>query len=155
MAPFEQKRALAVAKHAGGRPSEYRPEYCDLVIEKMAEGYSLTAFAGFIRMSKEAVYKWMTVHSEFADAVSRARPARVTALEAKLLRSRKGAETTAAMFALRNADPAEWRDVRNVQHDHAHRVETLTDAQLFAIASGKALGDSDVIDADFERVATS
>ena len=73
-------------------------------------------------------------HSEFADAVSRARSARVLWWEQKLMRSRKGAETTASIFALRNADPSEWRDVRNVQHDHSHTIANLTDEQLLAIA---------------------
>lgn len=78
------------------------------------------------------------VHRELSDAVSRARMTRVAALEVKLLRSRKGAETTASIFALRNADPSEWRDVRSVQHDHNVTIATLTDEQLFAIASGRA-----------------
>jgi hypothetical protein len=146
MAPFAQKRMLAhlnPAKHAGGRPSEYRPEYCEAVIAFMAQGYSLSAFCGSIGKSRDQIYSWITLHSEFSNAVSRARMARVAALEVKLLKSRKGAETSASIFALRNADPTEWRDIRNVQHDHAHRIETLTDAQLNAIAAGQigVIGD--------------
>lgn len=155
MAPFEQKRMLAHVKHAGGRPTEYRPEYCDAVIEAMSRGLSLTAFAGTIRVARETVYKWMSVHREFSDAVSRAKPARVLSLETKLLTSRKGAETTAAIFALRNADPTEWRDVRNVQHDHAHSVQVLTDAQLNAIAAGQSAGDAGVIDASYEDITAT
>jgi hypothetical protein len=147
MAPFAQKRLLAHEKHAGGRPSEYKPEYCDLVIEKMAEGLSLAAFAGTLKVSREAIYNWMSVHSEFSDAVSRARSTRLLWWEQKLMRSRKGAETTASIFALRNADPSEWRDVRNVQHDHSHTIANLTDEQLLAIASGRA-SDVTVIEHD-------
>jgi hypothetical protein len=105
-----------------------------------------------IGVSRESVYAWIKTHSEFSDAVARARPARLLWLERKLLRSRKGAETTAAIFALRNADPTEWRDVKHTEHSHKLAVETLSDAQLFAIASGKHPGDASVIDADFERV---
>jgi hypothetical protein len=148
MAPFAQRRELAHLKHPGGRPSEYRPEYCQLVIEKMREGVSLTGFAALIGVSKEAIYNWMTLHREFSDAVARARPARVLWWEQKLMRSRKGAETTASIFALRNADPTEWRDIRNVQHDHNVRVEALTDQQLFAIASGCPAGDGQVIEGE-------
>ena len=155
MAPFPQKHLMAHEKPGIGRPSEYRPEYCQQVIEFMGQGYSLTAFAGSIRVSRNAVYEWCRAHQAFGDAVSRARPARVAALEAKLLRSRKGAETSAAMFALKNADPTEWRDLKQVQHGHNVNIATLTDAQLFAIASGKPAGETDVIDAEFERVATS
>lgn len=159
MAPFAQKHLPAHLRPenqpATGRPSEYRPEYCDMVLEFMGQGYSLTAFAGSIRMARVTVYEWIKRHPAFANAVARARPARVAALEAKLLRSRKGAETSAAMFALKNADPTEWRDLKHTQHDHNVRIETLTDAQLYAIAGGNSAPDSDVIDAEFERVATS
>jgi hypothetical protein len=117
----------------------------------MAQGYSLTAFAGSIRVARDTVYAWIKSYSAFSDAVTRARAARVAALETKLLRSRKGAETTAAIFALRNADPTEWRDVKHTEHTHTLAVETLTDAQLYAIASGVHAGDASVIDAEFER----
>jgi hypothetical protein len=150
MAPFPQ--VTVPAHYRAGRPSEYLPEYCEAVISFMAQGYSLTAFAGSIRVARDTVYEWIKRHSEFSDAVSRARAARVQALEAKLLRSRKGAETSAAVFALKNADPVEWRDVKHTEHSHKLAVETLSDAQLFAIASGKHPGDASVIDADFERV---
>jgi hypothetical protein len=123
-----------------------------MVIEFMAQGYSLTAFAGSIRKSREAVYTWIRVHREFADAVTRARSARVAALEAKLLRSRKGAETTAAIFALKNAEPTEWRDLKHTSHVHSLKPSDLTDAQLNAIASGASPADAGVIEGDFSVV---
>lgn len=162
MAPFKQTTVPAHLKDpqwGRGRPSEYRPEYCEAVIEYMGQGYSLTAFAGSIRVARDTVYEWVKAHREFSDAVSRARGARVAALETKLLRSRKGAETSASIFALKNADPVEWRDVKHTEHKHSVAVETLTDAQLFAIASGVSPGDAGVIDATYtresERDATS
>src|SRR6266850_1123420 len=95
-----------------GRPTLYRPEYCQMVIDKMAQGFSLTAFAGTIGVSKNAVYEWIRAHADFGDAVSRARPARTLWLETKLMRSREGAEAAATIFALRNADPEEWCNVK-------------------------------------------
>lgn len=155
MAPFPQVRPMAHEKHAGGRPSEYRPEYCDLVIETTrSEGISLTAFAGLIGVARDTVYEWMTRHREFSDACARAKAARSLWWERKLGRSRKGAETTASIFALRNIDPTEWRDVRSVQHDHNVRVETLSDAQLYAVAAGKELSDAHTIEGECERVDT-
>jgi hypothetical protein len=61
-------------------------------------------------------------------------------LETKLLRSRLGAETSAAIFALRNADPTEWRDIKHTEHAHMDCADQLTDAQLYAIAA-RALPD--------------
>jgi hypothetical protein len=153
VAPFPQTTLMAHQKHARGRPSEYQPEYCELVIEFMAQGYSLTAFAGHIRKARDTVYGWISLHREFSDAVSRARSARTAALEAKLLRSRKGAETTAAIFALKNAQPDEWRDLKHTETMHLHAMAQLSDAQLMAIAAGKVgdVGDG-VIDGTCERL---
>ncbi|QOZ68869.1 hypothetical protein [Bradyrhizobium arachidis] len=157
MAPFKQTTIPAHYRNGQtfGRPSQYKPEYCEVVIEFMGQGYSLTAFAGHIRQSKDAVYDWIRAHADFSHAVSRARAARIAALEAKLLRARKGAETSAAVFALKNADPEEWRDVRSVDHQHSLKAEQLTDAQLYAIASQKAGAHGTVIEGEIiERSET-
>jgi formylmethanofuran dehydrogenase subunit A len=150
MAPFRQTTMPAHMRpeYRTGRPSEFRPEYCELVIEHMSKGYSLTAFAGLIRVARDSVYEWIKAERAFSDAVARARSARVNALEIKLLRSRKGAETSAAIFALRNACPDEWRDIKHTEHNHHHTVETLTDAQLYAIAGQSGA----VIDGEYSRV---
>lgn len=156
MAPFPLTTLQAHEKHAGGRPSEYRPEYCALLLESTkAEGISLAAFAGVIGVARDTIYEWRKQHREFSDACSRAKPMRQLWWERKLGRSRKGAETAASMFALRNIDPTEWRDVRQVQHQHAHAVQTLTDTQLFAIAAGSTAGDAGVIDADYEDISAT
>jgi hypothetical protein len=121
----------------------------------MSQGYSLTAFAGSIRQSRDAIYDWIRAHSEFSHAVSRARAARVLWLEGKLLRAKKGAETSAAIFALKNACPAEWRDVKQTEHHHSLSIDKLTDEQLHAIASGvdpADVGVTGIIEGDFERL---
>jgi hypothetical protein len=141
-----------IAKHAGGRPSDYRPEYCEAVEAFMAQGYSLTAFAGSISQARDTIYEWMRAHREFSDAVNRARPKRVAALETKLLTARRGGEVAASIFALKNADPTEWREVRTTQHVHAI-AERMTDAELFAIASGRHPGEGSTIEGDFTRVS--
>lgn len=164
MAPFAQKRVLAhlkpeteprIPNGPGGRPSEYKPEYCDLVRQMMMdEGISLTAFAGHVGVARETVYAWTSAHREFSDAVSRARSARTLWLERKLLRSKKGAETTAAIFALKNAQPDEWRDLKHIESTHLHAIAQLTDAQLMAIAQGLQPASTDVIDVTPQRLGS-
>lgn len=53
----------------GGRPTMYKPEYCEKVIECMGKGLSVHAFAGEVGVSKDAVYAWRDKHSEFAEAI--------------------------------------------------------------------------------------
>lgn len=154
MAPFPRTTLMAHEKHAGGRPSEYRPEYCEMVIEHMSKGYSLTSFAGSIRKNRNAVYEWMRTHAEFGDAVTIARSARVTELERQLLRVERGGEVAARIFALKNADPTEWRDQKYTQHQHVIDASQLSDAQLHAIAAGGSASDAGVIEGEFTRTAT-
>lgn len=61
------------ARHPGGRPSDYKPEYCEKVVEYCGEGFTLTSFCAEIDIGKETVYRWIDTHKEFRDACSRAR----------------------------------------------------------------------------------
>lgn len=52
---------------AGGRPTKYKPEYCEQLIEHMSEGYSYESFAGVIGVAKDTIYQWEK-HQEFSDS---------------------------------------------------------------------------------------
>lgn len=55
-------------KNKGGRPSEYKPEYCKKLIAHMSEGLSYESFAGLIGTKKQTLYNWEEKHPEFLDA---------------------------------------------------------------------------------------
>lgn len=93
-----------------GRPSEYDPSFCDLARSFMAKGYSISALAGEIGVDRSSLYEWEKVHPEFSHALKQSRFMRVRALENKLLTAEIGPHVTAAIFALKNAMPDEWRD---------------------------------------------
>ncbi len=98
-----------------GRPTLYEPEFCAQVVAYMAKGFSLTAFAGHIRVARETIYEWARVHPEFSDAVKVAMGCRVEVLEEGLLdTSMPSPQITARIFALKNASPQDWRD----RHEH-------------------------------------
>jgi hypothetical protein len=61
------------------------------------------------------------------------RAARVAALEAKLLSTSQGVGVTAAIFALKNADPDEWQDRYYTENKVNVSVEQMSDAELLAI----------------------
>ena len=54
--------------HAGGRPTDYREEYCELLIEHMAKGYSFESFAGLVGASKQTIYDWTSANPQFLDS---------------------------------------------------------------------------------------
>lgn len=112
-----------------GRPSEYKPDFCNAVIDFMSKGYSLTAFAGSIRMARDTVYDWCKKYPDFSDAVNQARATRITKLESGLFEA-EGSQVTAHIFALKNACPAEWKDVQHVENNNRIEVSVSCD-QMF------------------------
>ena len=56
-----------------GRPSEYKAEYCDAVIEYGKLGKSLAWMAAELDVHKDTIYEWIKVYPEFSDAMARAR----------------------------------------------------------------------------------
>lgn len=94
---------------------EYRPEFCDKVVEIMAGGLSLTAFAGEIGVSRFTLGEWMKAHPEFAAAVERGKAKRAKALEEVLLKAETGAKVAAHVFALKTAEKEEWSEVDEVR----------------------------------------
>ena len=102
--------------HPGGRPTKYKPDYCDQVIDFMGDGYSLTAFAGEISVARSTINEWMKAHSEFSEAVKIGQAKRTRKLEQGLLSEEVGPKVTARIFALKNADPEGWKDKQEHQH---------------------------------------
>ena len=59
------KPPMAVIKHAGGRPTDYRPEYCDLVILWGSKGKSAAWVAGELGCTAQTLTNWQTANPEF------------------------------------------------------------------------------------------
>lgn len=116
MSDEKQSPLDAKEKKGRGRPSAYVPAYCEEVNVILATGLSLTAFAGHIGVSRDTVNEWRRVHPDFSDAVKDAIAKRVLALEQRLLSSSSGPQVTSTIFALKNADPEEWRDKLHTEH---------------------------------------
>jgi len=56
-----------------GRPTDYRPEYCDTVIELGKLGKSVVQMACALDVAKSTLYLWAETIPEFSDAFTRAR----------------------------------------------------------------------------------
>jgi transposase len=53
-----------------GRPTKYKPEYCELLIEHMKAGLSFEAFGGVVAggVAKDTIYGWVRKYPAFSDA---------------------------------------------------------------------------------------
>ena len=58
-----------------GRPTKYKPEFCQLLVEHMAKGYSFESFAGLdeVDVDRDTLYEWRSTQEEFSDALRRGR----------------------------------------------------------------------------------
>lgn len=57
-----------------GRPSKYKPEYCQQLIEHMASGLSFETFAAVVnpRVNQDTLHEWVKVHEDFSEAKGQA-----------------------------------------------------------------------------------
>jgi hypothetical protein len=58
-------------KRPHGRPTLYRPEYCDLLVQHLADGLSFESFGGLVDVSKQTLYDWAVAQPKFLEAKSR------------------------------------------------------------------------------------
>lgn len=63
----------ATKKRPVGRPSKYKPEFCEQIIELGKQGKSIAQMAAAFDVDKASVYDWAASHEEFSTALARAR----------------------------------------------------------------------------------
>lgn len=99
---------------SAGRPSLYREEYAERVIEFCRDGYTLTAFAGEIGVARSTINEWISAHPEFSEAVSRAKALKARWWEERArevaLKGGQGGQATMIIFGLKNHAPDDFRD---------------------------------------------
>jgi hypothetical protein len=59
-----------------GRPSRYKKEYCQKLIEHMSQGLSFETFAAVVDVDRDTIYEWVKVYKDFSDAKKKAMPKR-------------------------------------------------------------------------------
>lgn len=125
-------------KNKGGRPTKYNPIYCDQAIEFMGQGYSLTAFAGSIDVSRDTVYEWQSKHVEFSDAIKMARAKGQMRWEERLRDQAisNSGNTGAIAFAMKNLYADDWREKQEIEHKVSTDLADLLDARRNKTQSG-------------------
>jgi hypothetical protein len=91
----------------------YREAYDEQVEQAMGEGYSLTAFAGLIGVSRRVVDGWIADYPAFAEAVGRGQARRLMHWERAALEvvERGGAGAASViLFGLKTLGGDDWAD---------------------------------------------
>jgi hypothetical protein len=63
----------AKVKRPVGRPTKYKPEYCERVIALGKEGYSHAELAADLEVDKASMYRWAEEHEDFRTALHAAK----------------------------------------------------------------------------------
>lgn len=117
-----------------GRPTDYKAEYGNEILELMATGLSLAASAAALGFHRQRVYEWMERHPDFADTVKLAQVKRQLFLEKRLLSAEAGPVVTSTIFALKNAGPEDWREKQEIDHKSSDGSMTPARIELVALA---------------------
>lgn len=101
-----------------GRPTKYKPEYCQAVIDHMQDGASLTSFAAEIEVARSSINVWMEENPEFSEAVTRAKAKCAAWWErvGRNLAMTGEGNATMVVFGLKNMSADDWRDKQQVEH---------------------------------------
>jgi hypothetical protein len=125
-----------------GRPTKYRPEYCDQVIAHMKEGASLTSFAAELCVARSTINEWMANNPEFSESVKIGKAACAAWWE-RLGRNNAmsgDGNATLVIFGLKNMAPEDWRDRR--EFEHSNPDGSLAPTKIIIQAASDANGNN-------------
>jgi hypothetical protein len=110
-------------KHAGGRPTLYRPEFGEKIAEAMATGLSAEAAASSVGISARSLYEWQSKHDEFAQAIQEGRQRALLWWEGRALALADGAPGSAQIVSLglrnRSRSASGWVETQKLEHTGA------------------------------------
>jgi hypothetical protein len=156
---------MAKLKHAGGRPTLYRREMCDRLVDAMAGGLTAEAAAARIGISARSLFYWQQRHPEFLQAIQEGRQRSQLWWEERALAMASGeaGNTQIVMLGLRNRSRAAtgWNnDTVKLEHtgpeggpvevkaEHKIDIESLSHEQRDQLReillAAKALGIKEV-----------
>jgi len=137
------------------RPSKYKSEFVNQAIDLCKNGATDRELADFFKVSESTLNLWKLKHDKFSEAVKVAKTVADDRVVASLYRKALGFSTddvhisnymgkititpiikhyppdaTAAIFWLKNRVPAEWRDVKAIEHSGNMGDKELGDMNL-------------------------
>lgn len=115
-----------------GRPSKYKPEFCQVMIDEMKEGAAIEEVALELDIHKDTLYEWCKVYPDFSDAKKKG----VALSEGWWMREgRKNLHSgtfSATLWYMNMKNRHKWCDRNESKQEIKHSFDDLTDEQLEA-----------------------
>ena len=136
-----------------GRPTSYKPEYCEQAVKLSKMGATDVEMADFFEVAISTLNLWKIKHTEFSESLRVGKEIADKRVVDSLyqramgythpdvdIRVVEGAivktdlvkhyppDTTAMIFWLKNRDPSNWRDKTDIEHSGT--VAGMTDEQI-------------------------
>jgi hypothetical protein len=128
------------------RPTKYKPEYDEMLIEHMSKGLSYECFGAVVDVHIDTLYEWEKVNPSFSEAKRKAFMKNrffweyigiqhITHVDSKFESSPK-LNSTVYIFNMKNRFPKEWRDRTEVRSEvkiNSEALEAMDDNELTAL----------------------
>jgi len=122
-------------KKSPGRPTNYKPEYCEALIAHMKSGLSFECFGAAIGVSRDNVYEWAKVHPEFSESKELAKAASLLFWEREgvkgLWNEKDGPQLNNSVWIFNMKNRHGWKDKTE------HAIETTRPIVLAYNPAGK------------------
>jgi hypothetical protein len=135
-----KKKTKSIEIDPPGRPSKYKPEYCQDLKDHMKAGFTFESFAAEADVCEDTLYEWKKVHPDFAYAHKCGIPKRRKRFEEQNLNYiEAGQSNSNLIFTLKTQFG--WYEPkpeapRDGEHGPSEELEILK-AQFKAILEGK------------------
>lgn len=138
---------------AAGRPTKYKPEYCELAYKYCLLGATDVRLAEFFGVDQKTIYSWQAKYPEFLQSIKKGKDQADAEIAASLFHRAKGyshpedkifqgttengpvivptikhypPDTTAGIFWLKNRRAGEWSDKKEL-HVTQDPIQSLLD----------------------------
>lgn len=138
-------------KHPGGRPTKYRPEFCNVVLAIGAKGGWLCEMAEACDVHRSTMDVWAEAHPEFSEALTRAKQKAQAWFERKgregLTADKFNSALWAKQMSARHRD--EYSERRELKHQLTDDTTTVFNVTIPGVTD--LPGDKQTKEQDNER----
>lgn len=103
----------------GGRPTDYKPEFCDLVIPLLKQGMSIAEIGLELDIGYSTIYRWMDEHEEFREAIKSGREFSQGWWEKQGRVALREKEFSPTLWYMNMKNRFGWKDKQETEHNVA------------------------------------